>query len=43
MIYVLENGNKEERIVITGLSTLTEVEIVEGLEEGQEVVLVKKE
>jgi len=39
VVYVSENGRQKERVVITGLSTLSEVEIVEGLVQGQEVIL----
>jgi len=40
-VFILENGKTVEKKVTIGLSTLTEVEIVEGLEEGQEVILPK--
>lgn len=39
VVYILENGNTAEKEVSTGLTTLTEVEITEGLEEGQTIVL----
>jgi len=38
-VYVLEDGHKVEREVSIGLTTLTEVEITKGLEEGQVIVL----
>jgi HlyD family secretion protein len=38
VVYVVEDGKAVERRVETGLSTVTEVEILEGLEEGDEVV-----
>ncbi len=40
-VYVMKNGNQEERTVKTGLSTLSQIEIIEGLEEGEEVFLPK--
>jgi len=43
VVYIFENGNQEEKIVTTGLTTLTEIEIIEGLSEDQEVILPKKE
>lgn len=39
VVYVLEGGSKVEREVATGLTTLTEVEILKGLEEGQTIIL----
>lgn len=38
VVYVVENGKAVERRVETGLSTVTDVEILEGLGEGEEVV-----
>ncbi|MFW5684405.1 MAG: efflux transporter periplasmic adaptor subunit, partial [Spirochaetota bacterium] len=38
-VHVLVNGVRVERDVEIGLETATEVEIVRGLEEGEEVVL----
>jgi len=38
-VHVLSNGVRVERDVEVGLETATEVEIVRGLEEGEEVVL----
>lgn len=39
VVYILENGNIVEKKVSTGLTTLAEIEIIEGLEEGQVIVL----
>jgi len=39
VVYVFEDGKKIEKKVSVGLTTLTEVEITEGLEEGQMIVL----
>ena len=41
MVYVLKDDKPEERKVATGLSTLSKIEIIEGLVEGEEIVLVK--
>lgn len=41
VVYILKNGKPEERKVSIGLSSLTQTEIVEGLAEGEEIVLVK--
>jgi RND family efflux transporter MFP subunit len=42
IVYVLKERNRsEERVVKTGLNTLFEVEIMEGLIEGEEIVLVR--
>jgi len=39
----MKNGNIEERAVVTGLEGETDIEIISGIEEGDEiVVLVKK-
>jgi HlyD family secretion protein len=38
VVYVVEDGVAGERRVETGLSTVTDVEILEGLEEGEQVV-----
>lgn len=38
VVYVVEDGKAVERRVETGLSTVTDVEILEGLEEGEDVV-----
>lgn len=37
-VYILEDGIKKERIVETGIETATEVEIVKGIQEGDEVI-----
>ncbi|HHV97669.1 MAG TPA: biotin/lipoyl-binding protein [Clostridiaceae bacterium] len=37
-VYVLEDGLKKDRTVETGLENATEVEIVKGLEEGEEII-----
>lgn len=41
VVYIFKNGKTEERKITIGLSTLTQTEIIEGLVEGEEVVLVK--
>ncbi len=41
-VYILENGKPVSREVTTGLSTISQTEITSGIEEGQEVVLVKE-
>ena len=41
IVYILEDGNLEEKKVKTGLSTLTQTEILEGVQKGEEIVLVK--
>lgn len=38
VVFVVAGGTAERRVVETGLSTVTEVEIVSGVEEGEEVV-----
>ena len=38
-VQVLEDGLKKERDVQVGLETSTDVEIIKGLEEGEEVVV----
>ena len=38
-VYILENGSKKERTVETGIETPTLVEIVQGLNEGESVIL----
>ena len=43
IIYVLKDGRPEKIKVETGLSTLVQVEILEGLEKGDEIVLVKND
>lgn len=43
VVYVFEDGKKIEKKVGTGLTTLTEVEITEGLEEGQTIALPDSE
>ncbi len=39
VVYIIEDGNKIEKEVNVGLTTLTEVEIIKGLEEGQVIAL----
>ena len=41
IVYILKDGKPEERKVKTGLTTLSQVEITEGLEKDEEIVLVK--
>ena len=41
IVYLLKAVQPEERKVETGLTTLSQVEIIEGLEEGEKIVLVK--
>jgi len=41
IVYILKDGKPEERKVKTGLSTISQVEIIEGLAENEEIVLVK--
>jgi len=41
IVYVLKDGKPEERKVKTGLTTLLQVEIIEGLTKDEEIVLVK--
>ena len=38
-VNVLENGLNNERDVRIGVETATEVEILEGIEEGEEIIL----
>ena len=38
---ILKNGEPEERIIKTGLTTLSQVEVTEGLSLDEEIVLVK--
>jgi membrane fusion protein, macrolide-specific efflux system len=38
-VYILENGQKKERSIETGIETPTEVEIVAGIDVGTEVIL----
>jgi RND family efflux transporter MFP subunit len=38
-VQILEDGVKKERDVVTGITTTTEVEIVEGLDEGDLVIM----
>ncbi|HUW22164.1 MAG TPA: efflux RND transporter periplasmic adaptor subunit [Candidatus Bathyarchaeia archaeon] len=40
-VYVSENGRLQKRYLQTGLKTATQVEIVEGLQEGETVALLK--
>ncbi|HOJ09234.1 MAG TPA: biotin/lipoyl-binding protein, partial [Clostridiales bacterium] len=37
-VYILEDGLKKDRSVQTGIETPTEVEILKGLEEGEEII-----
>lgn len=39
LVYVLENGVKKERYIKLGVENATEVEVLEGLEEGELLVL----
>ena len=39
-VQVLEDGVKKERVIETGIKNVTDVEVVDGLEEG-EVVIIK--
>jgi len=41
-VYVLENGKPVSREVTVGLSTISQTEVASGIEEGQEIVLVKE-
>ena len=41
IVYILKDGKHEERKITSGLSTLVQIEILEGLEKGEEIVLVK--
>ncbi|MFZ5535226.1 MAG: efflux RND transporter periplasmic adaptor subunit [Patescibacteria group bacterium] len=41
-VYILENGKPVSREVTVGLSTISQTEVASGVEEGQEVVLVKE-
>lgn len=41
-VKIMENGKPVTREVTTGLSTISQIEITSGMEEGQEVVLVKE-
>ena len=38
-VQVLEDGVKKERVIETGIKTVTEIEVVSGLEEGEEVII----
>lgn len=40
-VYILDNNKPVMREVITGLSTISQTEIISGIEENQELVLVK--
>lgn len=38
-VLVLENGVKKERIIETGIKTTTSIEVLNGLEEGEEIII----
>lgn len=38
-VQVLENGVKKERVIETGIKNVTSIEVVSGLEEGEEVII----
>ena len=38
-VQVLENGVKKERIIETGIKNVTSIEVISGLEEGEEVII----
>lgn len=38
-VLVLEDGVKKERIIETGIKNVTEIEVVSGLEEGEEIII----
>jgi RND family efflux transporter MFP subunit len=40
-VYVMENNQPTMKEVVTGLSTISQTEIISGLEENQELVLIK--
>lgn len=39
---LLRNGDAQDRNVIVGMETITDVEIVSGLEEGEEIIVLEK-
>ena len=38
-VQVLEDGVKKERMIETGIKNVTSIEVVSGLEEGEEVII----
>ncbi|MGI5894154.1 MAG: efflux RND transporter periplasmic adaptor subunit [Candidatus Merdivicinus sp.] len=38
-VLVLEDGVKKERIIETGIKNVTEIEVINGLEEGEEIII----
>lgn len=38
-VLVLEDGVKKERIIETGIKNVTEIEVLSGLEEGEEIII----
>ena len=38
-VLVLENGVKKERIIETGIKTVTDIEVLSGLEVGEEIII----
>ena len=43
IVRILEDGKIEERTIVTGMETDTDVEIISGVEEGEEVIILIKE
>ena len=39
VVYVVKDGKKEARKITTGLKSLSYVEVIDGLEEGENVVI----
>jgi multidrug efflux pump subunit AcrA (membrane-fusion protein) len=38
-VWIIRNGRAEKRIIITGLSTISRIEVTEGLSQGEKVII----